>query len=159
MRKPSSALAPHGALGGGDLGSFRRFGWGGTDTAQPVEPIGISSSGATSKRGSAPRTFIPWPSSCRAAPLLSPLFDIPPISSRSSRQLEHMPQVVSSASPDWAQVSKASSTPHQAQTRRQTADCRESPAILSADRRFLDTDRGSGSSRRLGGVRDWLAIS
>ncbi len=69
-----------------------------------------------------------------------------------------MPQVVSSASPDWAQFSRASSAPHQAHTLRQMADRRPSPVASSSDGAEFGTDRGEGGLHRLGGLGDSLAM-
>ena len=69
-----------------------------------------------------------------------------------------MPQVVSSASPDRAQVSRASSAPHQAHTLRQTADCRFSPVVSDFGRGESETDGGAGLLHLLGGVGDSLAM-
>ena len=81
------------------------------------------------------------------------------VPSRSSRQSEQIPQVVTTASPDRTRLSQASSRPHQAQTRRKIAE-RFSPVVRAVTLCCsVGCCRVRGSSSRMGGVLALLAMT
>lgn len=129
------------------------------DATQLVVPAGTFAARDSLRRRPASRTQGPGPSPRRSAPAAVPLAFGSPVPSRSSRQSEQIPQVVTTASPDRTRLSQASSRPHQAQTRRKIAG-RFSPVVRAVTLcRSVGCCPVRGSSSRMGGVLALLAMT